>query len=285
MSIRDKILGKGATDEETPTAEEAIRAHTDADAKVKELTAKQAAMRKTFYELEEQLDKAVSDEPTYKKLLAKKAELEVELDRNHRAMKLAGAERDKAADDLHKAKFDDIIKQGKKLNAGRANAAKKMQDAIAAFNEGWREFHANTDKLVAFGGPALGANGGFGGTILTRHHIADHVVQELSRVSSPPPLDSSAPPALPGANAITLSNPNKLTTLVEEVDKANEYIIRKLSMRPSEAAKPKAVPAPKSVEKKVTPTPDPDDALLEQSGGPSVNAAQVMATLGRVRMS
>lgn len=285
MSIKDKILGKAAT-EEAPSAEEAIRAHTEADAKVKELTAKQAAMRKELYELDEQLNKAalLSDTAPYKKLLAKKAELEAELDRNHRAMKVAGATRDKAADDLHAAKFEDIIKQGKRFNNSRAKAAKKMQDAIAAFNEGWREFHSDTDKLVAFGGPALGANGGFGGTLLTRLHITDAVTQELSRVSSPPPLDTSALPALPGARIITLGNPSKLQTLVEQVEQANEYILRKLSMRPSEAAKPVQPKAEQKPVEAAKPT-DPDDAILSQPSGATVSAEMVQATLGRVRMS
>jgi hypothetical protein len=206
MSIKDAIKDaiKG---EEKSDAEDALRRYEEANDKVKELDAVQTTKRQELYTIESKLEDAalLADTKPYDALKARIAKIEEELERNGRAQKAAGRARDQAADDLHKAKAADIIKQARKYNNARTRAAELMAEGIAKFYAGWSEFHTTSEKLATFGGPALQANGGYGGLAVIRQDIANVAVQELSRVSAPQVLDNKAVPGLPGSRVMALS--------------------------------------------------------------------------------
>lgn len=289
MGIKERILGKDKDNDDT-LVEQALKDFEEARENAITLEARQTSLRHELEQLEVKLDDAAlkkelrGDTKEYDALTSQIAKVKDALDTNLRAIRAAGAKRDAAADALHKAKKSDILKQAHRFNATRARAAAKIAEGIAAMNEGWQLLHITNEKLASFAGPALYSNGGTGDCIVARQDAYDAVTQELSKVSSPPPLNPSATPALPGARNVLLGDPSKLPSLVEEIEKANNYIMKKLETRPSEiaqAAPPKPVTTSSLSRNNVILEP----AASEQPSGPTVSADMVQAGIRRVRMS
>jgi hypothetical protein len=284
MSIKDRILGKDK-DEAELLVEKSLADFEAAREDAITLEARQTSLRHDLEQLEVQLDEAAlkkelrGDTKAYDDLQEKIGKIKDALETNLRAIRAAGVKRDAAADALHRAKHSDILKQAHRFNAMRLTAAKKIAESIAMMNEGWQALHLTNAKLAAFAGPALYSNGGTGGTFTSRQDVIDAVTQELSRVSSPPPLTTKGAPALPGARNVVVGNPSKLPPLVEQVEAANAYVMRKLEARPSEIAQA-SPPKPKpKVEQPAAPV------EVAQPAGPSFSADMVQAGIKRVHMS
>lgn len=252
-----------------------------------DLTAKQTQMRAALAKVEEARDRAAlpddmgGNAKEYDRLDKEAGRLETELKKNLAAIREAGRRRVEAEASLRKQRAADDIKNAKKFGKNIIEANEQIVAGLAQAVAGWQKLHANAER-IALWRPELTEKAG--GLLIRRDEIRHAVEAEVYRISAPPPLDAAAKPIFPGGHVMLLGgNPSKLKTLIDVAKDAAEYLVRRVEGLTTSPAPAPAATAPQPA--KAERDPDGlDDAPPVQPSGPTVNAAQVMATIGRRRL-
>lgn len=281
-AIIDKL--KNALDPEVAAALDTAQGATKL---VADLEAKQVQMRAALAKTEEERDKAAlpadmgGDDAKYQKLDKEAQRLDAELKRNLAAIREAGRRKVEAEALLRKQRAGADLKNARKFGRQRQEAMDEIAAGLAQAVRGWQRHHELNERILIWR-PELAMNAG--GLLLRKDEIRMAVEMELSRISSPPPLDAKAPPIFPGGRAMILAgNPTKFKPLPDVAKEANDYLARKVE----QLAAPQPAAAPQSEPSKAAPAVDPDDGLLtttqptDAPAQPKFTAAQVMASLGR----
>jgi hypothetical protein len=285
MAIIDKL--KAALPDEINAALDTVQAASKLEG---DLTAKQTQMRAALAKVEEARDRAAlpddmgGNAKEYDRLDKEAARLETELKKNLSAIREAGRRKADAEVALRKQRATDDIKNAKKFGKNIIEAAEQIAAGNAQSVAGWQKLHSNAER-IALWRPELTQRAG--GLLIRRDEIRAAIEAELYRISAPPPLDATATPIFPGGRTLLLAgSPSKLKSLLDVAKEAADYLVRRVEAL---AATPAPAPAPaqsKPQPAKVERDPDGlDDAPPTQPSGPTVSAAQVMATVGRVKMS
>ena len=163
---------------------------------------------------------------------------------------------------LAEATRSNRTKEAEKLCAQRL---KHVQGLVAAIDAAHREHQKLHDVELKLLGTFESLAVNHGGTLLSINERLRALEAELARVSSPPPLDSGACPALPGARSYSFGNPASAEPLMAVMEAANAVLIRLVSADAATSQAPAMV--------------DEDDAILAlppDNAGQTVDAGSIM---------
>ena len=262
--------------------EQAVKLTRDVDAQQMQIADEEIAANALHCQIggeKEKLESAAveSDRKAYDKIARTIADLQTELDIKFLAIAARRKKLTAAKEALYVARSAERVRTAAELGKRRD----KLAASVAEHIQGLHKAHAGLHELgreIMETFPELATK--HRGCAVAPNEITGALEIELARVSSPGTLPSTnAAPALPGSEqAITGGNPANAEPLTQVIAKANALLVRRVSAQAvREPAQSK--PQPAKVEA------DPDDAILQAPALATVNAADVMASMPRRKLT